>query len=78
MKHIKKHKNQLLLISVGFAFALLIASILASNGTRPGMTVLMFVCLGYLIFMLINNRHIILQYCDDETREECEILRIWK
>lgn len=78
MKHIKKHKNQLLLISVGFAFAILIASILASNGTRPGLTVLMFVCLGYLIFMLINNRHIILQYCDEETIEECKALRIWK
>lgn len=78
MEHIKKYKNQLLLMSIGFAFAILILSILASNGTRPGMTVLMFACLGYLIFMLINNRHIILQYCDEETIEECKALRIWK
>ena len=78
MKHIKKYKNQLLLISIGFAFAILVASILASNGTRPGLTVLMFVCMGYLLFMLINNRHIILQYCDKELEEECKYLRIWK
>lgn len=78
MEHIKKYKNQLLLMSIGFAFAILILSILASNGTRPGMTVLMFACLGYLIFMLINNRHIILQYCDEETIEECKALRVWK
>ena len=78
MEHIKKHKNHLLLFSVGFAFAVLIMSILASNGSRPGLTVLMFVCLGYLVFMLINNRHIILQYCDEELKEECDVLRIWK
>ena len=78
MQKIKKHKNQFLLISIGFAFAILIMSILASNGTRPGMTVLMFICLGYLLFMLINNRHIILQYADDDLKEECEYLRIWK
>ncbi len=78
MEHIKKHKNQLLLISIGFAFAILIMSILTQDGTRPGMTVLMFICLGYLLFMLINNRHIVLQYCDEDLKEECEILRIWK
>ena len=80
----KKHKKQLILASIGFAYVMMLLCILASNGNHPALTVIIFICMGYLTFHAILNRDW-LKYklfpTDDELYDQIEerrALRVYK
>lgn len=77
---LKKHKNKILLFSIGFAFAMTVLGIVLIDGRSPGLRAMLLASLLYLIFMLLNNMHVLFLYKDEaeEIVEEYRCLHLYK
>lgn len=77
IKNLRKHKNTILISSVLFALFIMIVS--AINGRW----VLMYIALGYMFFMLINNWSFVVGEKDEvdellDAQEDYQMIHIFR